>query len=233
MLVDVSFGLPAGAVKILQLEGKPAWRALWSGVEALIVDDEENKNNRFEVANALNTDCGTRLFWGRPYAKNFDHFTALPIKNVDVPGLAPNPLPRLRFCEELAGPGVISNWMLIGQGSVGGQVLTCLPYLERLRTTFGNDVGVWPFDGLDLDHQIVVAETWFGLFPWQKSRGSCRDEQQVRGTHRHFSSLSPQAMSDLFHPAALDVVSARRRAAILNEEGWTLGVDTRDEGLLG
>jgi hypothetical protein len=39
-------------------------------------------------------------------------------------------------------------------------------------------------------------------------------------------------MSDLFHPAALDVVSARRRAAILNEEGWTLGVDKRNEGLL-
>lgn len=222
--LDVSFGFAAGAARVLGLSGRPPWRALWRALEARVDDDDRNANNRFDVADELNAMCGTRVFWGRPVASSFDHLTHLPIKDVGVPGLRQSPLPRLRACEELVGPGVISNWMLIGKGAVGGQVLTCLPYLERMRRTFGAQLKVWPFDGLDADGEIVLAETWFGLYDWKGTRGSCRDESQVRGTHRALASMDPRAFDQLFSPASLTGLSAARQRQILNEEGWTLGV---------
>jgi molybdopterin molybdotransferase len=222
--LDVSFGFAAGATRILGIPGRPPWRALWRTLEERIEDDERNANNRFDVADELNASCGTRVFWGRPVASNFDRLTHLPIKDVGVPGLAQSPLPRLRACEELVGPGVISNWMLIGKGAVGGQVLTCLPYLERMRRTFGEQLKVWPFDGLDAEGDVVLAETWFGLYDWKGTRGSCRDESQVRGTHRALTSMEPRAFGQLFAPASLAGLSTARQRQILNEEGWSLGV---------
>ena len=174
VVIDVSFGFAAGTTEVLGLAGTPAWRALWTSLEARVHDDERNRNDRFEVADQLNESCGTRVFWGRPHQASFDHLANLPIKDVEVPGLAPNPLPRLRLSESLAGPGVISSWMLVGKGSVGGQVLTCLPYLERLRRRLGDAVTVWPFDAAeDPGTPVVLAETWHGLFDWRRESGSC------------------------------------------------------------
>jgi molybdopterin molybdotransferase len=223
--IDVSFGFPAGAVRLLGLPGRPPWRALWSALEEQISDDAVNKNNRFELADAWNAACGMQVFWGRPVAASFDHLRHLPLRKVEVAGLAPNPLPRLRTCEELAGPGVISNWMLIGKGAVGGQMLTCLPMLERLRQRFGPALKVWPFEGLgDPGGQILMAETWFGLFDWRRAQGSCRDERQVRGTLAALRSLGPEGLAELLDPRSLAALSARRHREILVEEGWTLGV---------
>ena len=222
---DVSFGFPAGAAKVLKLEGRPAWRALWRTLEERIEDDDRNRNNRFDVADALNGASGTSVFWGRPVAASFDHLKNLSVRRVESNGLAPNPLPRLRACEELAGPGVISNWMLVGKGSVGGQVLTCLPYLERLRTRHRGDLEVWPFDGLgDRGAPVVLAETWFGLFDWKGARGTCRDESQVRGTHAALRALGPSGLTELLEPPSLLALSTHRQREICDEEGWTLGV---------
>ena len=222
LAVDVSFGFPAGFVARVGLPGHPAWRALWQALEARGSDDERNANNRFSVADAINAESKTQLFWGRPAASSFEQFSNLPIKNVVVPGLRPNPLARLRSCESLAGPGVISNWMLVGKGAVGGQVLTCLPYLERLRQHLGSSCAVWPFDGLgDVGTDVVLAETWFGLYDWKSERGSCRDEQQVRGTLKSLRSCS---FDDLLTPKSFVALEAKQQRTIMAEEGWTLGV---------
>ena len=223
--VDVSFGFPAGAARILGLKGAPAWRALWSGIEERSVDDEKNRNNRFEVANEFNRVSRTRVFWGRPIAKNFEKYEWLPIKNVSVDGLQDSPLPRLRASEEFAGPGVISNWMLVGKGAVGGQVLTCLPYLERLRRTLDGQLSVWPFEGLgDVGTPVVLAETWFGLFDWKGEKGSCRDEQQVRGTLKAIKAGGREGILSFLEPASMTALSKKRQGEILAEEGWTFGV---------
>lgn len=223
--VDVSFGLAAGAAETLGLSGGSPWRAIWSGLEERVHEGERNANNRFEAAAAMNEAAGTRVFWGRPKGGQFDRLASLPYREVDAPGLASMPLERLRATEQLAGPGVITTWMLYGRGSVGGQVLTCLPHLERLRRDLGDQVAVWPFDGLgDQGAPVVLAETWFGLFGWQSERHEVRDAKQVAGTLRHFRSIGPDGLLDLLDPPAIAALTGRRRAEVLGEEGWTLGV---------
>lgn len=222
--IDVSFGLPAGTARVLGLEKGPGWKALWSSLEALGSDDERNVNNRFEVADQLNRHSGVRCFWGRPVAPSFDRFSSLSIKDAPVEGLAPNPLPRLRRCEQLAGPGVISNWMLVGKGAVGGQMLTCLPHLERLRTA--GSVRVWPFEGLgDPGGEVVLAETWHGLFNWRAERDSLRDQAQVRGTLRALRHIGQPGRAALLDPPSVRAMSRSARSQIVGEEGWTLGVN--------
>jgi len=222
--IDVSFGLPAGSTKVFGLPGRPAWRALWDRVTELGTDDERNINNRFAVANQLNEDAGVRCFWGRPVAPRFDEFRGLSVKNVPIEGLSESPLPRLRRTEELAGPGVISNWMLVGKGAVGGQMLTCLPHLHRLRAE-RPAVRVWPFDGLgDPGGDVVLAETWHGLFDWRAERDALRDQAQVRGTLRALRRAGAAGRSRLLAPKSIAGMPARVRAQVLGEEGWTLGV---------
>ena len=223
--IDVSFSLPAGAAKVLGLKGKPPWQALWRAITQASSDDEHNHNNRFEVADHLNRFAGVRCFWGRPIASNYDTFTSLPIRDIDIPGLAPNPLPRLRRCELMAGAGVLSNWMLVGKGAVGGQVLTCLPYLQRLRERFEGRLSVWPFSGFGDDGaDIVIAETWHGLFEWRSEKATCRDQAQVKGTLRALRQLGEDGRAELFAPPSVLALTARERKILEEEEGWTLGV---------
>ena len=223
--VDVSFGFAAGCATTLGLSGQPPWRALWRALADRIVDDEHNANNRFVVADAMNADCGTRVFWGRPVGGRWEELVHLPHREVDVPGLAPMPLARLRACEELAGPGVISSWMLTGRGSVGGQVLTCLPHLERLRRELGDAVAVWPFEGLgDPGTPVVLTETWFGLFDWRAEHHAIRDAKQVAGTLKTLRRLGSDGVAALLDPPSLAALPADRRRQVLDEEGWTLGV---------
>lgn len=222
--IDVSFGLPAGAAKVLKLGGRPGWRALWNRVTALSRDDDRNSNNRFEVADQLNADAGVRCFWGRPTAKRFEQFRHLSVRNLPIKGLAESPLPRLRRTEQLAGPGVISNWMLVGKGAVGGQMLTCVPYLEQLRRT-RPEVAVWPFDGLgDPGGSVVLAETWHGLFDWRAERDRTRDQAQVRATLRALRTAGVTGRARLFTPSGIVGLGPRSQTQILGEEGWTLGV---------
>lgn len=223
--IDVSLGLASGCADTLGFPGRPRWRALWRVLAERVEDDEHNANNRFAVADAMNAACGTRVFWGRPVGGRWEQLVHLPNRDVDVPGLAAMPLARLRACEELAGPGVISSWMLSGRGSVGGQVLTCLPHLEHLVEDLGDQVAVWPFAGLgDPGAPIVLAETWFGLWDWSAERHAVRDAKQVAGTLKALRSLGPDGLGRLLDPPSLAALPARRRRAVLDEEGWTLGV---------
>jgi hypothetical protein len=222
--IDCSFGLPAGTARVLGLSGRPPWAALWRRLEELGRDDEANANNRFEVADRLNAEAGVRCFWGRPVSARFDRYATLSIRDAPVAGLAERPLARLRRCEQLAGPGVISNWMLVGKGAVGGQMLTCLPYLERLRRRRGS-VAVWPFEGLgDPGADVVLAETWHGLFDWRAERDAVRDQAQVRATLRALRRAGRRGRAALLAPRSLAELSARPRRAVLAEEGWTLGI---------
>jgi len=223
--IDVSFGFSAGCAATLGLPGRPRWRALWRALAETIEDDEENRNNRFAVADAMNAACGTRVFWGRPVGGRWEELVHLPHREVDAPGLAPMPLARLRACEERAGAGVVTSWMLTGRGSVGGQVLTCLPHLDRLVDALGDRVAVWPFAGTgDPGTSVVLAETWFGLWDWSAERHEVRDAKQVAGTLRVLRSLGSMGLADLLSPPSLDALPAARRREVLDEEGWTLGV---------
>src|SRR4029077_7559525 len=64
---DFPFGYPAGFAARLGLSGPP-WRAVWDEIARLVEDGEDNDNNRFAVAAALNerVSAGAFPFWGRP-----------------------------------------------------------------------------------------------------------------------------------------------------------------------
>ena len=63
---DFPFGYPQGAAH--RLSGKADWSTLWATIAQEIVDDENNRSNRFAVASLFNTRLGVDgpRFWGCP-----------------------------------------------------------------------------------------------------------------------------------------------------------------------
>ncbi len=70
---DFPFAYPAGFARAAGLDSKghPPWLAIWDYLCASIHDGIDNRNNRFEVAAALNerVSDGPGPFWGCPKAK--------------------------------------------------------------------------------------------------------------------------------------------------------------------
>ena len=65
---DFPLGYPAGTAAAAGLEGAAPWRAMWDHLADAVVDDDRNRNNRFEVAAALNARISPSAgpFWGCP-----------------------------------------------------------------------------------------------------------------------------------------------------------------------
>ena len=65
-----SFGYPAGLADVIADNPDASWRDVWSWVGAHILDEPNNRNNRFDVAAELNDRCDrsvdVRPFWGYP-----------------------------------------------------------------------------------------------------------------------------------------------------------------------
>lgn len=200
---DFPFGFPAGFAKALTGTADPF--AVWEWL-ATRIEDSARSNNRFELAARINAVFpGTGPFW----------FNGL---KQDIPGLPRRDtrdghgLPEKRQCD-LAAKGAFSCWQMGGAGAVGGQVLTGLPMLHRLRERFTGQVAVWPFEPPNAP--VVFAEIWPGLInPAVKeaeAAGGIRDAHQVRLLARALSGLPETELADM-----LDV-----RAP---EEGWILGL---------
>ncbi|MEO0774659.1 MAG: molybdopterin molybdenumtransferase MoeA, partial [Pseudomonadota bacterium] len=149
---DFPFGYPRGFAKALTGSDDPF--AVWTWLEARM-QDAPKSNNRFDLAGTINGMLpGTGPFW----------FNGLQTRDIDG-------LPRKdtrtghgmfekRRAEEQS-KGTFSCWQLGGAGAVGGQVLTGLPVLERLRKRFAGQVAVWPFEPLEAP--VAFVEIWPGL----------------------------------------------------------------------
>ncbi|WFE75186.1 hypothetical protein [Roseinatronobacter sp. S2] len=202
---DIGFGFPRGFAQ--HLTGQASALAVWDWLAQRVRDDARNRNNRFEVAAAINREFpGVGPFWGRPSGR------ALP----DLPekGLARHGhgLAELRETEALCS-GAHPMWKLYTTGSVGSQSLLGIAHLAALRVEYGAALSVWPMQPADAP--VVVVETYLSLIDTavRKAQGyACKDAAQVdllaRALHR----------SDM---AALMVPPAA--AAVLREEGWILG----------
>jgi hypothetical protein len=161
-------------------------------------------------------------FWGAPAR---DEQTMLSAKRVREHG--PKDLPEFRLSEEaIKGPSSI--WKLYYQGSVGGQALTGLPIIKRLRET--RQVKLWPFETgwkplapADLQEtDAVLAEIYPSLFATKPNAGEIKDQAQVRGACERFAALDEKGqLGALFGPAKDDP----RREAVEREEGWILGAN--------
>ena len=155
---DFSFGYPKGTAQTLT--GHDGWEAVWGRIAELIRDCSNNKNNRFDAAADLNA-CfqGDGPFWGNGLKRDVP---GLPRKKPRV-GWDGDLPPRLRYAECLV-PKAQEVWKLNGAGSVGGQALTGIARLERLRQHHRTDVRVWPFETLGEEGQYhVLAEIYPSL----------------------------------------------------------------------
>jgi len=218
---DFPLSFPRGTAAALKLSGEP-WRSLMDFVAKEVIDKPTNVNNRFQVGAKMNRLMTGEAFpfWGAPAR---DEQTMLSAKRPREHG--PNDLPELRLSEEtLKGPSSI--WKLYYQGSVGGQALTGLPIVKRLRDK--RAAKLWPFetgwrplvqaDVADLD--VVFAEIYPTLYAAKPQAGEIKDQAQVRGACEHFNALDEKGqLAALFGPAKDDP----RRETVEREEGWILG----------
>jgi molybdopterin molybdotransferase len=103
-----------------------------------------------------------------------------------------------------------------GAGAVGGQVMTGMAALERLRRRHPGKIAVWPFEGGPAPVHFV--EIWPSLIAGAvRSEGDgIRDRAQVRLLARALSRLPEEWLS-------------RMMGVDEPEEGWILGIGYEDE----
>ena len=216
---DFPLAFPRGTAAALKLEGEP-WRAVMDFVAKEVKDKPDNSNNRFQVGAKMNRLMTGEAFpfWGAPAR---DEQTMLSARRVREHG--PDDLPEFRLAEEaIKGPSSI--WKLYYQGSVGGQALTGLPVVKRLRD--GRAAKTWPFETgwrplADVaGAEVVFAEIYPSMFATAPKPGEIKDQAQVRGACERFNALDDKGqLGALFGPAKDDA----RRETVEREEGWILG----------
>jgi hypothetical protein len=218
---DFPFGYPSGFARRLGLAGTP-WRAVWDEIARLIDDREDNRNNRFQVAAALNerVSRGAFPFWGRPVRMESNFLGPKHHKRHAEDGLL-----EKRLIDEWM-VGAQPCWKLIGAGSVGGQLLTGLPVVRALRDDprWADRARIWPFEtGLSLgdDAGIVFAEVWPSWWKACSKLGPPNDKAQVRTVARVFAAADRTGeLAAWFSPPIGDADPQQ----ITSEEAWTLGV---------
>lgn len=201
---DFPFGYPKGYAEALTGEADPL--AIWDWYAARI-EDAPDGNNRFDLAAEVNLGLGDGRgpFWYNNLQRDI---VGLPRNKAAYE----NPFPDRRAAEEIAR-GAFTCWQMGGAGAVGGQVMTGLAVLERLRQRFAGQVAVWPFQ--PLDRPVAFVEIWPSLLePVVKARTGpedIRDAVQVQVAAEALARLAPDALA-----AMLDVDAP--------EEGWILGL---------
>lgn len=216
---DFVFGYPRGASAAIS--GAADWRALWQFFGREVVDDPDNRSNRFQLAEAVNLRLADGPhFWGHPHQHSY---TGLHPRR-PVAGYAN--IPERRAAEVFVRTAQ-PVWKLTGVGSVGSQAMLGVARLEALRTDprFAADIAVWPFEtgfAEDLTKPITIVEIYPSLFPVTDADGQPRDRAQVEVTTSRFAELDRTGLLGQFlsPPTPLSVAE---RTIILAEEGWIAG----------
>ena len=213
------------------------WRAMWDHLADAVVDDDRNRNNRFEVAAALNARISpsTGPFWACP--PRLESPTLSMSKAPGFPHLTAGQLPEFRLTEQVLrshGSYAFSVWQLLGAGSVGSQALLGIPTVAALRRPELRDRSrVWPFTtGFTRDptegaaDAVVHAEIWPGAVSVDLTRAS--RARRRPGAQRVPSPRRPRSRwpaGGTVHPAAER--SARRGRS--RRRGMDPGAGSRAE----
>lgn len=225
---DFPYGYPFGLASALGLEGEP-WRAVWRELARLVVDEPNNRNNRWKVAAELNRRVGGDHgpFWNAPtLAVSADLLRtrgSFPFAAGSVCDLSEYRTVDRQLRD--SGRQAHSCWKLFTPGSVGSQALVGIPVLERLRADpdLAAVSTVWPFEtGFTppAGPAIVHAEIWPGAVDVDMALHPIKDAAQVLSLAAFFAGLDDDGtLATLFgEPRALGAASA-----CVNEEGWILG----------
>lgn len=228
--VDFPLGFPAGAAEALKLKGEP-WRGLRDFLLKEMKDKPDNSNNRFALAARMNRliSGGPFPFWG---CSKKDELTTLSVKKSREHG--PGDVPEFRIVETAALDAKKARpqpvWKIAYAGAIGGQTLTGIPAIERLREKFPA-LKIWPFeiplaklDEAALDGvRIVVTEVLPSLNSTRQEATEIRDEAQVRSACEALAERDASGkLAAMF--AGDPKLSDARKAKIASEEGWILGI---------
>ncbi|HEX2225850.1 MAG TPA: hypothetical protein VHM64_01835 [Candidatus Binatia bacterium] len=241
---DFGYGYPAGFSSLLPkpLAGElPPWRIVWHYLKKHVQDDlgtrpawqPTNRSNRFEVASAINTIASAPASPG-PFWCLFQSggYACVPQKRPAQPFFSSGtPIASRRITDERAGSD--TPFRLFGTGSVGSQVLTGIPRLERLRfgSQFARCSAVWPFETgwapatgawLDSDIRILHAE----IYPSVRAplSDTIKDRGQVRAMWHWARDLDARDLLLREFAIPQGIASGSREDIVIrSEEGWILG----------
>ena len=228
--VDFPMGFPAGTAEALKLKGDP-WRAVRDFLLKEMKDKPDNSNNRFALAARMNRlmSGGPFPFWG---CSKKDELTTLSVRKSreHVKG----DVPEFRVVENAALNAKKARpqpvWKIAYAGAIGGQTMTGIPAIERLREKFPT-LKIWPFeiplDKVDDDAlegvRIVVAEVLPSLNATRQEVTEIRDEAQVRSICEALAERDASGkLGGLFAGEAKLKDSEKTR--VTSEEGWILGI---------
>lgn len=231
---DFGFGYPAGFADALGLAGdKPPWRRIWDMLASMIVDAADNTNNRFAVAAELNARCGGAIpgpLWGCPVSMRLPH---LPPTSPVYPYVVRSGLTLQRFrAMDRRERGLQPAWKLYGTASVGGQILTGIPYVRQLRDdpALASVSRVWPFEtGFtcapvpERGPFILLTEIWPGIVARLLDPSiAIRDRAQVRAVVQWFAERDAAGQFGAFFDLPSDLSPQAAEICVL-EEGWIVG----------
>lgn len=207
---DFPFGFPKGFARSVAGTEDPL--ALWDWFDENLTDSGEI-NDRFDLAGRINSLFdGTGPFWFNGLQRDIPH---LPRKGTERDGL--HGLPERRLAEERAA-GAFPLWQMGGTGAVGGQAITGMAALSRLRQTLGDAVAVWPFE--PLERPVALIEVWPSLLSAEVARVerfyTCRDAAQV--------VVLAEALSRAEGAGQLPALLATEDDCRIREEGWIAGL---------
>lgn len=230
MGVDFPLGFPAGTSDALKLKREAPWRTIRDFLLKEMKDKPDNSNNRFALAARMNRliSDGPFPFWG---CSKKDELTTLSIKKVREHG--PKDIAEYRITENnvaatrKARPQPV--WKIAYAGAVGGQTLTGIPAIERLREKFPS-LKLWPFElplaKLDEaalgETRIVVSEIYPSLVGTQIGASEIKDEAQVRTMCEWFAERDASGKLGALFATEAKLADAER-TAVTQEEGWILG----------
>ncbi len=214
---DFPFGFPAGFAE--RLTGHRNAFAVWEWLAGKIRDEADNKNNRFEIADRINSLFpGTGPFWRRP--------ASVDAKGVPERGSnrAGHGLSERRFVERRV-KSAQSVWKLHATGSVGSQSLMGLPRLWQLRQRYAGQLSVWPFETNRTP--IVLAEIYPSLLAPIVTGAISMAGHPIKGAHQ--VRLLSRALFEMSELGTLELAFDAAEGPDLVEEGWILGVGAETE----
>lgn len=229
---DFNLGFTAGFAEALGLSAnQPAWLATWALLNQWVTDDDRNRNNRFEVASALNTLCHSSQagpLWGCPKRWITPHLKPTSPLFPFITGRGVR-LSQRRITE-YNEPKSQPVWKLLGVGSVGSQTLTGVPMVYRLlmHPSLAPYSVLWPQQtGFRLPPCapnmpcIVFVELYHSQLPYTQT-ALIKDQAQVRATVAwiHQQDVNGTLAHYFALPPTLDEAASR---LCEQEEGWFLG----------
>ncbi len=228
--VDFPLGFPAGTSQALKLKGEP-WRGIREFLLKEMKDKPDNSNNRFALAARMNRliSNGPFPFWG---CSKKDELTTLSIRKSREHGKGD--IAEFRIVETAAMESKKARpqpvWKIAYAGAIGGQTMTGIPAIERLREKFPA-LKVWPFDiplaKLDTetlgDARVVVAEVLTSLNATNQQASEIRDEAQARSICEALAERDASGKLAAMFAGEAKLTEAQT-AAVTLEEGWILGI---------